>query len=140
MPKSTFSAALLAVLALPLHQAVAGPPEQVPGKMVFDVVADGLRKYRKETDEEKRIKWLRNLAPSGDPRVAIALGEAFAAWKPPVGGTYLYFPGEGHIAGMCLASYRFTSTGPAPASIEGLRRWWHDNEAALRRRAAQLPR
>jgi hypothetical protein len=59
MPGKTFAIIALlvfVVLALVLPgQAVAGPPEGMSGKMVFDEVADGLRKYRKEEDEEKRM-------------------------------------------------------------------------------------
>ena len=66
--------ALLALLAP--WPAAAGPPERVSGRMVFDEVAEGLRKYGKETDREKRIRWLRKLAPTGDVRVAVALGDA----------------------------------------------------------------
>ena len=131
----------LAVLGLiPPGKAGAGPPERTSGRIVFDTVADGLRKYGKETDEQKRIDWLLRLAPSQDPRVAVVLGEAVAAWNPPVmAGTGLYFPGVGHVAALCLVEYRFTSPGPSPTSIEGIKQWWRDNEADLRRRAKQLP-
>jgi hypothetical protein len=54
-------------LLFAMGQALAGPPEKWSGKIVFDEVADGLRKYRKETDTVKRIKWLEKLAPTRDP-------------------------------------------------------------------------
>ena len=46
------------------------------GKMILDEVADGLRRYRMEKDEDKRAKWLEKLAPSRDPRVMVVIGEA----------------------------------------------------------------
>src|SRR5262249_60227214 len=66
------------LLALPaaVPPAAAGPPESVSGRMAFDEVADGLRKYRKETDPEKRLAWLQTLGATGDPRVALALVDA----------------------------------------------------------------
>ena len=63
---------MLLALTLP-GNAVAGPPEKIHEKLVFDEVADGLRKYRKETDPEKRMERLEKLARSRDPRVAIVL-------------------------------------------------------------------
>ncbi len=73
---------LFPVLALLSRQeAVAAPPEQVSGAMKFDPVADGLRKYAKETGRAKRIRWLEKLARSGDPRVAVALGDLM--WDDP---------------------------------------------------------
>ncbi len=75
MPRA-FAAALplLATLAmLSPGKALAGPPQGVSGKMVLDEVSEGLRKYRRETDGKKRIKWLTKLAPSRDPRVKAAL-------------------------------------------------------------------
>jgi hypothetical protein len=41
---------LLTALALPPGEAIAGPPEGPSGRMVFDEVADGLRKYRAVDD------------------------------------------------------------------------------------------
>src|SRR5690348_6758493 len=67
---------LLAALAV---SASAGPPEGVSGKVVFDQVADGLRKYRAEKDKGRRLDWLKRLAPTHDPRVGVALGEALEA-------------------------------------------------------------
>src|SRR5262249_35497269 len=73
---------LLAVL-VPVPPAAAGPPEAMSGQMVFDQVADGLRKYRRETASGRRIRWLRKLAPTRDARVASALGDA---WGDADGG------------------------------------------------------
>ena len=50
-------AVMLLTLSLP-GNVVAGPPEKMSSKMTFDTVADGLRKYQKEKDEEKRSEWL----------------------------------------------------------------------------------
>ena len=88
MSRTTFAAVLplLAVLALTLPgKAVAGPPEGVSGKMVFDEVANALRKYRKETDHDRRVRWLRKLAPMCDVRVALALGDAWGDSDGSVG-------------------------------------------------------
>ena len=80
MPRKTFAAVLLvlAVLALVMPgKAVAGPPEGVSGKMVLagDEVADGLRKYRKEANLDKKVALLLDLRKTKDLRVAVALGE-----------------------------------------------------------------
>jgi hypothetical protein len=69
--------ALLPLLLLSLAPAdLAAPPEQPSGRMVFDKVAAGFRKYRKETDTKKHIKWPTRLAPTHDPPVAVALMDA----------------------------------------------------------------
>jgi len=78
------AAVLLLLVALVLSspgQVAAGPPERVPAKLALDTVANGLRKYRKETDAKERIQWLKRLAPTRDPRVAVALFECLDA--PP---------------------------------------------------------
>jgi hypothetical protein len=69
---------LLALLAFLAAPAAAGPPEGVSGRMAFDRVADGLRRYRQEDDDAKRIAWLRRLAPTRDPRVAAVLEDCAA--------------------------------------------------------------
>jgi hypothetical protein len=126
----------LAVLAVDSLRAVAGPPQEVSGKMALDEVEDGLRRYRKETDERKRIKWLRKLAPSRDPRVAVALGEA------------MYDRSEVVMAAAATAFFQeftqFRGTGVMPFNPAGRKEWalmwWKKNEPELRCRAAQLPR
>ena len=123
--------ALLALLAP--WPAAAGPPERVSGRMVFDEVADGLRKYHKETDREKRIRWLRKLAPTGDVRVAVALGDA---WGDTDGGL-------GTIAQNLLAEH-YCPKGDEPKSHGAMTwgrvtDWWNKNEADLRRRAQEIP-
>ena len=70
---------LLGVLALSLpRNAVAGPPEPPNGAMKLDTVADGLRQYRLNKADNKRIEWLKRLAPSHDSRVAAALETALS--------------------------------------------------------------
>jgi hypothetical protein len=136
MTKVTFAALpLLAALALPPGEAIARPPEGPSGKMVFDEVADALRKYRKEKDPQKQAARLTRLAAIRDPRVALALGEAFTQDNPQE---------------LCLAGIRAVVTYYARLPPEQrsdnvhafvyARAWWKDNEADLRRRAARLPR
>src|SRR5438309_980167 len=86
MPRRLFTRPLLALLAVlsPGPVALAGPPEAVSGRMVLDEVADGLRRYRNEGDVGKRMEILWRLAPTGDPRVAVALGEALSDPSPGV--------------------------------------------------------
>jgi hypothetical protein len=54
---------------------LASPPARHSGRMSFDGMADGLRKYAKETDDKKPIAWLKKLAPTRDPRVALLIWE-----------------------------------------------------------------
>jgi hypothetical protein len=60
---------VLLVAMLPLGQAVAGPPEAVFGKLLFDDVAYWLRRYDRETNRDKRLLWLEQLARRRDARV-----------------------------------------------------------------------
>jgi hypothetical protein len=133
MPRTFAAAVLLAALALlPPGKAVAGPPDGASGKMVLDEVADGLRKYRKEEDLDRRFKALNRLAPTRDPRVAVALGEAFDEEDKG----YFRFR-----LSICLDEWFVPPDfRPKADCIEVVRRWWDANEADLRRRAAQLPR
>ena len=121
---------LLAALALlSPGRAVAGPPERVSGKMVLDKVEDGLRNYRKAKDRSSRAVRLIQLADtaSDDPRVALAIGEAFA----DVSGSLRALAGD-------LACEHYLPI--SEAHLPGIIQWWAKNEADLRRRAAQLPR
>jgi hypothetical protein len=131
MPRKTFAAVLpfLAVLALlSPGMAVAGPPEGVSGKMVYDEVADGLRKYRKEKDCQKRLQWMVKLAPTRDPRVAIALVEAH-----PAGSTCMV------QEDILLMDYFVRGTRFHHGDSMYVDGWWEANEADVRRRAKQLP-
>src|SRR5262249_11006845 len=64
-----------AALLTPLPAAVAGPPEAVSGAMAFDEVCEWLRQYRREEDQARRLRWVRKLGATRDPRVAVALME-----------------------------------------------------------------
>jgi hypothetical protein len=125
MPRSVLVLALF-VLLVSGEPVLAGPPEGVSGKMVFDEVADGLLRCRDETDREKLRALLERLARTRDPRVAILLGE-----KRPGGAAFAF---------TLLARYY----RPGPLNEEeypplaGLH-WWEENEADLRRRAKKLP-
>jgi hypothetical protein len=68
---------LLLTLSLP-GNAVAGPPEPTKGAMNLDKIADGLRQYQQSKAENKRVEWLKRLAPSRDPRVKAALETALS--------------------------------------------------------------
>lgn len=133
MPRTT-SAAVLPLLAVPMMllalpgNAVAGPPEGVSGRMVFDEVADGLRKYRKEKDPEKRIGWLEKLAPTKDPRVAMAL---YGLVRDRSQNIDLRNEAVAIMVRYFASDYRL--------SLRDAYYWWEANEADLRRRAKQLP-
>jgi hypothetical protein len=134
MQRTLFAVPLtLALLPGLAPRIVAGPPDGASGNMVLDEVADGLRKYRKEKDPEKRAAWLERLAPSKDPRVALALGEAreesdrTVARAASIALFELYCP-PGELETITLASL-WVRTGD----------WWKANEADLRRRAKELP-
>ena len=113
---------IVVAVGMPGH---AGPPEGPSGRMVRDEVAEGLLRYRKTNDSEKRRALLRQLAPTGDPRVAVALGEALAS-------TALPYPEITLLAEFYLPLEKRGST-------DAVWDWWRDNEADLRRRAEQLP-
>lgn len=132
--------ALLAVLAL-LHLGHVGalPTESVSGKMEFvDRVVDGLRHWHEKDLGECR-QWLRKVAPTGDPRVGVVLGELIEKYwacgildaqmdqdarlfnryyAPPVPSP----PGTTHIDEVTIAL-----------------KAWKAKEAGLRLRAKQLP-
>jgi hypothetical protein len=137
MPRKTFAAVLLVLVVLPLlspGMALAGPAEGVSGKMVFDDVADRLRKYCREKDADKRYDRLAVLAETHDPRVAIILGEKLSG-----GDQREQFEAE------CIIVSRFKDMLlplKAAAGVHQLRTaakdWWEANEADLRRRAKQL--
>jgi hypothetical protein len=129
--------ALLAALAPP---ALAGPPDGASGQMVFfDEVATGLKDYRKEKDQRRRIKWLERLAPTQDLRVAVALGDVLDVAPGEKG----YDPELHERAGFLLASYYIPPPPPKfgwipiPKSVNPMK-WWKEHEADLRRRAKQI--
>ena len=124
----------LALLLLPLIVSVAsaGPPPGPSGAMVLDELADGLRRYQREANPERRVRWLKRLAPTRDPRVGVALGQALTDDAPEV---------RSAAADLLLGHYAGVVTEPSPIlDPEGFAlRWWKKNEADLRRRAEQLP-
>jgi hypothetical protein len=123
-------ALLLLLVAAPV--APAGPPEAASGGMVLDQAADGLRRYQRETDPTRRARWLRRLASTHDPRVALALAQALTDGSAEVRSA--------GAAGL-LGHFAELVTEPSPLlddEQEG-RRWWKRHEADLRRRAQQLP-
>jgi hypothetical protein len=125
MPRTLTAAVRLAALALLLPgKAVAGPPEGASGKMVYDGVADGLRQYRSEKDQDRRYEWLERLAPTKDPRVAIVLYEAAK---------------EDNRLDSLLAEFFVAGTPFQRGTRYYVTDWWEANEANLRRRAKQLP-
>ena len=129
MPKANGAIALLAVLALvPPGRADTGPRGAV-GKMVFDEVADGLRRYRKVNDPQLRVRWLEKLAPSRDPRVAIALWEADCE-DGAIKAAAVRLLGSCFVEGTRFERLQYYDVGG----------WWKANEADIRHRAAQLPR
>jgi hypothetical protein len=134
MPRTFAGFVTLLALLDPLSpgKAVAGPPEGASGKVAFDEVADGLRKYRKEMDPDQRRERLVRLSRTRDPRVGIALGEALSDANPTLvysaASLYLdYFSTE--VSGY---RYRFP--------VELAREQWEKKAADLRRRAKHLPR
>jgi hypothetical protein len=131
MPRRTLTTSLLLIVALTVlmpRKAVAGPPEGVSGRMVFDEVADGLRRCRKEKDLTKRLGLLKKLALTHDPRVAVFLLDTL-----PAGSTIL--TEEVFLLANCfIAGTRF-HVGNNIRFDE----WKEANEADLRSRAKQLP-
>jgi hypothetical protein len=116
---------LLTLALLAGQPAVAGPPERPAGRLAFDEVADGLRRYRRETDPRRRRELLEKLAPRRDPRVAVAMGEVLAGSACP-------YPEIAFLAEFYLPEAKRGST-------DSVWDWWRANEAELRRRARELP-
>ena len=134
MPKIIAAMLMLATVAvLTTGKATAGPPEGASGKMVLDEVADGLRRYRKETDVSKRLEWLRRLAPSGDVRVLVALCEALED------ATDDRFVSE--AKGLIVDHYFHPSRRRRGILADLDIMWgWESCKDDMRRRAAQLPK
>jgi hypothetical protein len=133
-PRSVAAIRLLPLLPLFLSgEAVAGPPDRASGRMVRDEVAVGLSRYRRETDDSRRVEWLRKLAPTRDPRVGLALGEYLSDRSNPL-------PHQISVAWMLTE--HFMSSAGADDVVEqtkAARTWWEENGADLHRRARQLP-
>jgi hypothetical protein len=111
----------VALALLRSGEAVADLPERASGRTVLDEVAEGLRLYRMARTPETRVAWLERLAPTHDPRVALALAEAARCIKDPVRGKACDLLIEHFVRAVEVSD------------------WWMKNEADLHRRAAQLP-
>ncbi len=127
MPR-TLSVLVLVVTLVPVRPVVAGPPAGVSGKLVLDEVADGLRKYGREKDLARRAQLLQRLAPTTDPRVAVALGEAMDDPNDWMAG----------FAAMMLLEYYCQET-PCFGLWGTVRPWWEKHQTDLRRWARLLP-
>jgi hypothetical protein len=117
--------ALLVFVALLLPAPVlrASPPEPADGRMALDEVADGLRRYHRGDGRDRAL--LRRLAPTRDPRVAVALGEVLTSSEFPYQELAL-------LAEFYLPEEMGRST-------DAVWDWWKQNEPDLRRRARELP-
>jgi hypothetical protein len=141
----TASIALFAALALQSPGwAVAGPSEGASEMMTMaiDDVAEGLRKYRKEKDPEKRRARLQKLAATGDARVALALVDAANNRNGDdldcEAADLLWW----YYASPAAAAHRgqVNRVVVRPPTGDSFRPWWKANEADIRRRTARLPR
>ena len=123
MRHSLFSLLLLLLFG---QLARADLPATASQEMVVDAVAEGLRRYRTETDETRRRALLWQLAPTRDPRVALALGEVLTSVDLP-------YPEISLLAELYLPEANRGST-------DAVWDWWRANEVELRRLAEGLPR
>jgi hypothetical protein len=124
---------LALLLPLTLVPALpAAPPEAPCGRMVLDAIEEGLREYHRARTPEARRAWLKKLARTHDPRVAVALGEALSDPSPLVARRaaielaweYMPRPADPRYMGFRL---------------DQVDDWWKEHEEELRRRAQQLP-
>jgi hypothetical protein len=112
--------------------------------MAFDAVGTSLDRCQAEHDPQKRIRLLTRLVHTGDPRVAVALGEAMYSDKLSL--CYFAAIGFAEYAGIDLGegyANEWLKSKPDVRRIEeGLvraRDWWHANQAYLRQRAKEVP-
>jgi hypothetical protein len=134
---------ILAVLVVLLSgKAAASPPERPLDRMVLDQVADGLRRYarRDGRGDERRVEWLKKVAPAKDPRVVIALAELV------FDGQTLAVRDEAALVLWKHHIRRAGATGLMPsgaAALEALRSrirdWWSVQGEGYRLAAKQLP-
>jgi hypothetical protein len=112
-----------------------------------------LPRQTKSDAEERQRQWLREserfeslarlLAASRDPRAAVALGDTFDRWDPEqpivISALFDYFVGDMYYG---LApddkSRRVEFGNMFEFTIPATMRWWHDNQARLRKEAAAL--
>ncbi len=123
---------LLAVFLLLPAPLFAGPPERVSAKMVLGssghAVTNGLRQQR---TYEGRIHWLDTMAPTGDPRIAVALGRELE--------------GDDTSSDIDVVVVRVIARNyiRKPMSdvqkVHAAYKWWNKNKTDLRRRAKLLP-
>lgn len=134
---------LAALTLMSPSTSVGSPPEALSGKTVLapDAVADGLRQYRKECDWVKRLDWLKKLAPTGDPRVAVAIMDFSFSAVPESDRS-----DAEHYVGFLLARHFVAGTrfdrvqSDGKSRVYNVGKWRSANEADIRRRAKQLPR
>ncbi len=122
-------------LLMPGHSTPARPPDVPSSSMVLDEVADGLRRYDQEKDQDKRLPWLLSLAPRRDPRVAIVLAREGINPDPALGER-----GRQHAAWLLMEHYipREQWVYSAKYSVTATR-WWEAHGAEVRCAAQQLP-
>jgi hypothetical protein len=117
----------LLTAALPLACGSPCPDLTSSQQVVLDRAGARLERYHQETNPAKRAALLRGLAPSRDPRVAVALGEALA---------------DRSLAVRVAATYGLLNHH-LPAPVEGgteqhmkaAARWWKANQDRLGRHA-----
>jgi hypothetical protein len=128
MPKMPFAIVwlLIFVSAIPTL-----PPEAISGETVLDKVTEGLARFRRESDLEKRRAQLMQLAPIQDARVTVALVEAMLKaddlnWRM--------------VLAYYIVTYHIPKVDWLPTKYDGVVRiWWEKNERNVRQRAKPLP-
>ncbi len=124
---------MLSSLTLPLpdFRASARPPEGITGRMALDRVGAGLDCYARAKDSNRRLWWLKRLAPTRDPRVAIALAELMRVGADT----------DRIAAARLLYSYYKdpTELGAADLLEHYMEEWWGRRGPELRRRANEYP-
>jgi hypothetical protein len=110
--------------------------------MVFDEVGMGLDRYRKEKDPAKRLARLTRLAPTKDPRVAVALWDAQFSFgdEPLPDEMRCQYEVCDLLCEHFVHSTRFHHRDASGSELFEVGKWWEANEAELRRRAKELPR
>jgi hypothetical protein len=131
MPKTLL--ACLALLAV-VPAAPALPPDGPSGEMALprDKVSEALRKYRRESDPNRRLVRLIDISEVRDPRVTVMLGEALYDRRPEV-------QVQAAFAILFHHSSEKIRMMPARETVSWARWWWADHEADTRRRARRLP-
>jgi hypothetical protein len=76
------TALTLAVLLSAASPTPALPPDAPSGAMVYERVREELRQHSTDKDVQCRIKRLKRLAPTGDPRLVMALIQPVIELRP----------------------------------------------------------